>query len=300
MSLTGAPPADIDVDGALVRALLREQHPDLADRALEKAAEGWDNVLFRLGADLAVRLPRRSVAAALLEHEQQRLPQLRDRLPLPIPSPVRIGRPGCGFPWCWSVIPWFSGQSALMAGFADLDQTASDLGWFVRRLHEPAADDALRNPFRGVELASRDPLVRQHLQQLGNEVDGDAALELWQRALEAPAWTGPPLWIHGDLHPGNLIVEDGRLSAVVDFGDMTAGDPATDLAAGWMMFPPDARTRFREAAAGECDPIDEHTWGRARGWALALGLAYLASARDDPAMAFYARTALERVLSGAD
>jgi aminoglycoside phosphotransferase (APT) family kinase protein len=300
MSLTGAPPADIDVSGPLVRSLLREQHPDLADRALEKVAEGWDNVLFRLGADLAVRLPRRSAAAALLEQEQRRLPQLRDRLPLPIPSPIRTGRPGCGFPWCWSVVPWFPGQTALTTRFGDLDETASHLGRFVRRLHEPAADDALHNPFRGVQLATRDPLVRKHVQQLGNEVDGDAVLDFWQRALEMPAWTGPPLWIHGDLHPGNLIVEDGRLSAVVDFGDMTAGDPATDLAVGWMLFPPRARSRFREAAAGKFDPIDEHTWARARAWALALSLAYLASARDDPEMASYARTALGRVLSGAD
>src|SRR5205807_1749351 len=196
---------------------------------LIEIGEGWDNKLFRLGDDLAVRLPRRATSAALIEQEHRWLPLLSGRLPLPVPVPLRVGHSGCGFPWSWSVVPWFSGHSALLAPPEDLAATAVALGRFLCALHQPAPADAPHNPWRGVPLTTRAATLRKHLHQLDDLVDGVAVLDLWERVLSTPSWSGPPLWIQGDLHPGNLLVSDGRLSAVLDFGDLAAGDPATDL-----------------------------------------------------------------------
>jgi aminoglycoside phosphotransferase (APT) family kinase protein len=278
------PPAEVTIDASLVRALIEEQHRDLALLPLKDATEGWDNRLFRLGDDLVIRLPRRALAAILIDQEQRWLPRLSPLLPLPIPVPYRVGRPGCGFPWSWSITPWFPGQSALVAPPQNISVTAVALGRFLRVLHHPAPMDAPRNPWRGVPLATRSTVLRNHLQQLEGLVDRDAVLDLWERTLAAPGWPGPPLWIHGDLHPGNLLVCDGCLSAVIDFGDLAAGDPATDLSLLWMLWPSSARSTFRESVLGTLYPVDDHTLMRARGWALALGLAYLAGSQNDEPM----------------
>jgi aminoglycoside phosphotransferase (APT) family kinase protein len=291
------PPPDIAIDQSLVRALLLEQHADLAHLPLIAIGEGWDNSMFRLGDALAVRLPRRAASAVLIENEQRWLPELSRRLPLPIPVPVRIGRPGCGFPWSWSVVPWFSGQNALHAQSPDLAVIAVDLSRFLRALHQPAPDGAPHNRWRGGSLASRATLVREHLQQLDGLVDRAAVLGLWDRALSTASWPGPPLWIHGDFHPGNFLVSGGRLAAVIDFGDLTAGDPATDLAVVWMVLPPEERPGFRAFARGRFNPLDDNTWMRARGWALALGLAYLANCQDDEAMSALGRATVDAALS---
>jgi aminoglycoside phosphotransferase (APT) family kinase protein len=284
MTIGTKPPAEVTIDQSLVRALIQEQHADIAHLALNDIGEGWDNRLFRLGDDLVVRLPRRAISAALIEQEQRWLPQLSPRLPLPIPVPRRLGRPGCGFPWPWSITSWFHGRSALLAPPQDLSAAAVALGQFVRALHQPAPADAPHNPWRGVPLAARTTALTAHLQQVDGLVDRADVLELWERTLSAPPWSRPPLWIHGDLHPGNLLVSDGRLSAVLDFGDLAAGDPATDLSVIWMLLPPATRSAFCESARGEFDAIDDHALVRARGWALALGLAYLANSRDDGPM----------------
>jgi aminoglycoside phosphotransferase (APT) family kinase protein len=297
MTTTGSrPPADVIIDVALVRALLEEQHADLAHLDLADAGEGWDNRLFRLGNDAVVRLPRRAVAAALIENEHRWLPQLSAALPLPIPVPVRAGRPGCGFLWPWSVVPWFEGRTALAAPPRDAATTAVVLGGFVRALHCPAPASAPLNRWRGVPLASRTHLLDDHLEQAGLLVDRRAAIRLWNRALAAPSWPGPPLWIHGDLHPGNLVVKDGRVAAVIDFGDLAAGDPATDLSVAWMLFPPAERAAFIAAARGPHDPIDEGTTTRARAWALALGLAFVTHAADDPAFRALGLATIEAAL----
>lgn len=293
---TAKPTAEVTIDPSIVRALLQEQHADLADLPLIEVDEGWDNKLFRLGEDLSVRVPRRAASAALIEHEQRWLPQLSSRLPLPVPVPLRVGRPGCGFPWAWSVVPWFPGHSALLAQPQDPAMTAVALGRFLRALHEPAPENAPHNPWRGVPLAARTKTLEEHLQRLDGLVDRGAILGLWERVLSTPAWPGPPLWIHGDLHPGNLLVSGRRLSAVIDFGDLTAGDPATDLSVIWMLLSPSARPIFLTAARGEFDPIDDNTLMRARGWALALGLAYLANSLDDEAMAALGRATIDSAL----
>jgi aminoglycoside phosphotransferase (APT) family kinase protein len=278
------PPAEVAIDPALVRALIQEQHTDLAHLSLNEIGEGWDNRLFRLGDDLVVRVPRRAVSAALIEQEQRWLPQLSARLPLPIPVPCRIGRAGCGFPWSWSITSWFPGQTALLAPPQNASMAAATLGQFLRALHQPAPEDAPHNCWRGVPLSDRTSALHKHLRQVGRRADRAAVLEMWARALSAAPWSGPRLWIHGDLHPGNLLVSGGRLSAVIDFGDLAAGDPATDLSITWMFLPPSARSTFLASVRRESDPVDDHTLIRARGWALALGLAYLANSQDDAAM----------------
>jgi aminoglycoside phosphotransferase (APT) family kinase protein len=296
MTIGAKPAAEVTIDPSIVRALLREQQADLADLPLIEVGEGWDNKLFRLGDDLLVRVPRRAASAALIEHEQRWLPQLSPRLPLPVPVPLRVGRPGCGFPWSWSVVPWFSGQSALVAQVPDLEAMAVALGRFLRALHQPAPANAPHNPWRGVPLAARTKTVQEHLQQLDRLVDRGAVLGLWERVVSTPPWPGPPVWIHGDLHPGNLLVSGGRLSAVIDFGDLAVGDPSTDLSVIWMWLPPSARPAFLTSARAELDPIDAYTLMRARGWALALGLAYMANSRDDRAMAALGRATVENAL----
>jgi aminoglycoside phosphotransferase (APT) family kinase protein len=289
------PPAEITIEPSLVHALLQEQHADLAHLALIDIGEGWDNKVFRLGDALAVRLPRRAASAALIEQEQRWLPRLSPQLPLPVPVPLRIGRPGSGFPWSWSVVPWFAGESALLAPPQDPAPTIAALRQFLRALHQPAPDDAPHNPWRGVPLATRTERVREHVRQLDGLVDGIAVLDLWKHVASAAPWSGPPMWIHGDLHPGNLLIRAGQLSAVIDFGDLAAGDPATDLSVAWM-FPPSARTIFFASRGPQLHANDEDTWVRARGWALALGLTYLANSSDDVAMGALGQATIDAAL----
>ena len=184
-TLDAIPPAEVAIDACVVRRLLQEQHSDLMHLALVDAGEGWDNRLFRLGDDLAVRLPRRAASAALIEHEQRWLPLLAPRLPLPIPVPVRLGQPGCGFPWSWSVVRWFTGQSAALAPLEDPSATAVVLGRFLGALHQPAPADAPRNPWRGIPLAGRAEAMRTHLQRVDGVVDRGAVLDLWERVVSA-------------------------------------------------------------------------------------------------------------------
>ena len=290
------PAADIDVDAALVRTLLSEQHPDLADLPLYEAVEGWDNKLFRLGNLLAVRVPRRVVSARLIEHEQRWLPQLTSTLPLPVPTPIRFGRPGRSFPWSWSVVPWLPGDTALGANI-DGESVADNLGAFLQALHRPAPADAPVNTWRGVGLAARNELLQHDLDCLGTEVDRGAVLALWKRMLDVEPWCGPRFWIHGDLHPGNLLLESRRLAAVVDFGDLTSGDPATDLSVAWMLLPPECCARFRRAARTASNPIDDATWRRARGWALALGVSYLAHSGTAEPLALLGRATISAALA---
>jgi aminoglycoside phosphotransferase (APT) family kinase protein len=287
------PAAEVDIDETLVRRLLDGQHPDLADRPLRLLANGWDNVSYRLGPDLVVRLPRRAAAAVLIEHEQRWLPTLARRLPLPIPAPVRIGRPEGAYPSSWSVVPWLPGHIAASAPIADGSTAARGLGAFMAALHRPAPADAPQNPVRGGPLPERAFAVEERLERLAGVVARVPVERRWQQSVSAAPWRGPPVWLHGDLHTANILVDDGAISAVIDFGDITAGDPATDLAVAWMLFEARDRETFREA----CGAPDDNTWRRARGWALNLALAYLAHSADNPLMAGIGRRTLEAVLA---
>ena len=264
MGTAGTPLAEHEIDEPLVRALLREQYPDFASKPIQAVGEGWDNALFRIGETLAMRLPRRAASAPLIEKEQQWLPQLAPGLPLAIPVPVHIGRPGCGYPWSWSIVPWLRGTPA------DQETMASEegfmLGRFLRALHVEAPADAPRNPFRGVPLRERADVFEERVERLRTRTDlfNGALLAVWEDALGAEE-DARSTWIHGDLHSRNVLVEHERIAAVIDWGDLAAGDRATDLAALWTVLPNEEARRF---AIGSYGGIPEATMMRARGWAL--------------------------------
>ena len=286
------PAAEVDVSVELVRQLLAEQHPDLAGLPVGVLANGWDNMVCTVGADLLARLPRRAQAAELVAHEQRWLPVLAPRLPLPIPAPVRIGRAAGRYPWNWSVVPFLPGQVAALAPPDDLALAAVALGEFLAALHVPAPREAPANPFRGGPLADRADRFTDHLGRIAGSTDTGAARAIWESAADAVPWAGPPTWIHGDLHPANILVKAGRISAVIDFGDLTSGDPATDLSVAWMLLPARERAIFWQAYG----QADDHTRARARGWALALALVFLTYSADNPLMAGIGKRTLHEVL----
>lgn len=249
----------------LVRALLHDQHPDLAGSELREVDGGWDNQQWRLGNELAVRLPRTERAPALLEKERTWLPVLADRLPLPTPVPVRAGRPSILFEHTWTIARWVEGEPADRAPITRVE-SAETLAGFLDALHHEAPADAPANPARGIPLAG----IQQTFEGLLEYPRVDVVREIWEKAVAAPAWSGPPLWLHGDLHPANVVVRDGMLAGVLDFGEMCGGDPATDLSAAWILLPAGAASRFLDAYGR----ADEATVARARGWAVrrAVGL----------------------------
>lgn len=291
----GTPSAEVEIDTDLVHALLAEQHPDLADLPIRLVETGWDNVMLRLGDELAIRLPRRAVAATLIEHEQRWLPGLAPRLPLPVPVPLRVGLPGAGYPWRWSVLPWLKGTAADLA-LPNADQ-GPVLAEFLRALHTPAPPDAPPNPFRGVPLHQRLPIIAERLERVARLTDciTPGVRQIWEQALAAPIDVAPT-WLHGDLHSRNVLVEDGALSAVIDWGDMTRGDRATDLAAIWTLLP---EATSRAAAIEAYGPASQATWQRARGWAVAFGVMLLDSGLvNDARLAAAGEASLRRVAEG--
>jgi aminoglycoside phosphotransferase (APT) family kinase protein len=240
--------------------------------------------MFRVGAELVARLPRRTLGAQILVHEQRWLPLLAPRLPLPIPYPERIGHPAHGYPWPWSIVPYLPGEPAATADRLDLPLAAAAIAGFLGAMHVPAPADAPPNPFRGVPLAERaENFGKNDLNTLAGQVDRAAVLAVWEDALAAPVFAGPPVWLHGDMHPANILVRDGLVSGIIDFGDITAGDPAADLSVAWMLLPIELHGAFRDAyqAAG-APAADDALWRRARGWALNLALAFLAHSADNP------------------
>jgi aminoglycoside phosphotransferase (APT) family kinase protein len=262
----------MQIDAALVRRLLAAQFPQWADLAVEPVESGGtDNALFRLGPDMAVRLPRVDWAIGQVEKERRWLPILAPFLPLAIPVPLGKGTPAEGYPWHWSVCRWLEGENATLERLADPREAASALAGFIAALQRiDAVDGPLpdeHNSFRGVPLAMRDGETRAAIASLRDTLDTDAALRAWEAALEAPMWTGPPIWIHGDLHSGNLLARQGRLSAVIDFGCLGVGDPACDVMVAWTLFTAESRSVFRAALS-----VDDATWARGRGWALSVAL----------------------------
>lgn len=289
---TSTPLAEVPIDAALVAGLLADQHPDLARLALREVAAGWDNAMFRLGERLAVRLPRRAAAAGLIIHEQAWLPSLAERLTLPVPAPVRVGQPGRGYPWSWSVQPWLPGAPADQR--APQASQAQAFAKFLRSLHQAAPASAPANPVRGVPLHQRAGVVEERMRRLAARTHSitKRIRSIWQAALDAPIDV-PPTWLHGDLHPRNVLVERGAIAGVIDWGDITAGDRATDLAAIWMLF---ASSDARQAALAAYGPVSEATLQRAQGWAVLFGVVLLDTGlADNPRNAAIGARALRRV-----
>ncbi|MBB5866979.1 aminoglycoside phosphotransferase (APT) family kinase protein [Allocatelliglobosispora scoriae] len=267
-------PDEIEITAELVRDLVRDQHPDLADLPVVLGARGWDNQLWRLGDDLAVRLPWATPDAdTLLRKEFDLVPVLAPRLPLAVPVPQRIGVPSGRFPRTWIITTWVPGTPADRAPVTRAADAAESLAAFLTALHQPAPDGAPAGRHRGGPLADRAQGFTGMLDAavgLGLVDDPDAARAVWDDAVTAPAWIGPAMWIHADLHPANVLTADGTLCGVIDFGDLCAGDPACDLAAAWILLPDGALDRFH--AAYRPTP-DAAVLRRARGWALGRALA---------------------------
>jgi aminoglycoside phosphotransferase (APT) family kinase protein len=265
------PPAEIEITAELVRDLVRDQHPDLADRPVRLGALGWDNQLWRLGDDLAVRIPWMG-DGSLLHHEQTWLPALAPRLPLPIPVPQRWGEPSGRFPRPWIITTWVPGTPADRAPITRGADSATSLATFLTALHRPAPEGVPAGRDRGGPLAERaEGFAHGVTEATGRGLikDPDAVRAVWHDAVTAPDWAGPKLWIHADLHPANVLTADGTLCGVVDFGDLCAGDPAYDLSAAWIVLPDDSIDRFYAAYEPAADAA---TRRRARGWAMARAL----------------------------
>lgn len=266
-----------EITADLIAELLREQHPDLTDLPLTFGADGWDNQLWRLGGDLAIRLPWASTRESddLILKEHAWLPVLAPRLPVPTPVPQRLGLPSERFPHPWIVTTWVTGEPADRAP-ATRDAAADTLAAFLAALHRPAPEDAPagRNNLGGPLAAIEDGFAHLLEQATDRDLIADAAAvrEVWEDALAAPAWTGPALWLHGDLHPANLLTRDGDFCGVIDFGDLCTGDPACDLAACWALLPAGAIDRFQQSYPAA---IDAETIRRARGWAVTKALVCL-------------------------
>ncbi|MFC9353201.1 aminoglycoside phosphotransferase family protein [Arthrobacter sp. NPDC057013] len=294
--MAGMPPPTVEVSAAVVHALIRDQRPDLAGRPVVRVANGWDNATFRLGVDLAVRLPRRDEAVPLILHEQRYLPGIASRSPVPVPLPIHAGRPAPDFPWPWSIVRWVPGTAAVDAGPAGRAHAVEGLAEFLMALHVPADAGVPVNPVRGVPLPGRGAAVLERLRDRERYPQAAELKAVWARACAAPAWDGPAMMLHGDLHPANiLLAANGSLAGVIDFGDVGAGDPAVDLAAGWLMFDAGTRQRFIDAFG---PAVDRDTWARARGWALVLSTAMLSNSDDNPRMSSVGEFGIRQVLAG--
>jgi aminoglycoside phosphotransferase (APT) family kinase protein len=297
-----ASPDDVGADGhsinsALVNRLLASQFPQWADLPLTRLdPAGSDNVIYRLGDNMGIRLPRGEWAAGLVAKEHYWLPRLAPHLPLPVPVPLGVGHPEFGYPWDWSVSRWLPGETASVEGLADPRRTARELAGFLAALQEALpVESAAPNPHNevtGLSLARRDHATRAAIAAVRGTFDGPAITAVWAAALRAPAWDRAPVWFHGDFHLGNLLVSDGQLSAVIDFAGLGAGDPACDLVIAWNLLSPETRPVFRAALQ-----VDDATWARAQGWALATGLnAYTSYAATDRLVAMRTHRQISQVL----
>jgi len=289
---------EVVVDVTLVKRLIAAQFPQWADLSLKPVeSAGTDNAIYRLGEDMTVRLPRVEWAIGQVEKEQRWLPKLAPRLPISIPVPLAMGTPAEGYPWQWSVYRWLDGENATVRRIDDLRQAAIALAQFITALQRIDAADGPppgpHNSGRGVPLAMRDASVRKSIAALHGTLDTGAAAAAWEAALRAPVWQGQGVWLHGDLHPGNVLVKQGRLSAVIDFGTLGVGDPACDLMVAWTLLTAETRDAFRTGLM-----VDDATWSRGRGWALSFGLnAYAYYMDTNPVLAGISRRAIDEVLA---
>jgi len=280
---------ELAIDEPVVRRLIGEQFPEWSRLPLRRVEpQGTDHAIYRLGQELSVRLPRRGGPTEAGSKELEWLPRLAPLLPTEIPVPLAQGRPGAGYPWFWEIHTWVGGD---MVPVEEVDpvQAARDLAAIVRALQQ--VDPAGAPPGRGIPLADRDNELRGWLLAF----EGDpAVVEVWERALAAPIWEGPPVWHHGDLDGRNWLVRDGRITGVIDWGAMGVGDPACDVMVAWKLHSSVARDAFRDAL-----PTDDATWERARGWAVSQAVAALAyyTPESNPSLYHEAEAWLRLVMS---
>ncbi len=288
----------LDIDESLVRRLLAEQFSQWSDLPIERVrSTGTENAIYRLGHDMAIRLPYRAVKSSQVDKDHRWLPNLDPHLSLPIPVPLAKGAPAEGYPAQWSICRWLRGENATLQRLADPSQAARDLAHFVHALQlidtAGGPPPGEHNFFRGSPLSDRDDDTHEAIAKSRSLVDTEAVTAAWERDLDAPVWTGPPVWIHGDLAPGNLLTLDGRLSGVIDWGGLGVGDPAIELLPAWNLFRNESRGAFRDEIA-----IDEATWARGRGLALSVALIALPYYLEtNPAIVRWAQAMIDEVLA---
>ena len=265
---------EVHTDEALVKRLLTAQFPQWADLPILRVrSAGTDNALYRLGQEMVVRLPRIDWAIGQIEKEIHWLPKLAPSLPFAIPVPLVKGKPGEGYPWEWAVYQWLEGEAASPNLIPDLSQMAMDVAHFIKALQRIDITDAplaVEHGLRGASLSTRDEDTREAISALKDKLDSKLAIKIWEEALHAPEWDKEPVWFHGDLLPGNLLVKEGRLHAVIDFNGLGAGDPACDLMLVWALFSGESREMFRDALR-----VDAATWARGRGHALSQAVIFI-------------------------
>ncbi|MGV9881432.1 aminoglycoside phosphotransferase family protein [Streptomyces sp. NPDC003006] len=300
MTTEQAPDVRPTIDATLAGRLVSAQFPQWAALPLELLdPAGSDHVIYRLGDELSVRLPRHAGAIGQARKESEWLPRLSPHLPLAVPEPVGVGEPGLGYPWPWAVSRWLGGEVATTEALADSPVAAVQLAEFLAALQSctPSGDfpaEAALPDFTAGSLADRDGATRAAIAEVGGVFDAEAMTALWDSALNAPEWDRPPVWFHGDFHTGNLLTVDGRLNAVIDFGELGIGDPACDLTIAFTLMTAESRATFR-AALG----VDDATWTRGRGWALATGLnAYICYAAVNPRVAAQTTRQITEALTG--
>jgi aminoglycoside phosphotransferase (APT) family kinase protein len=287
------------IDGALVRRLVDTQFPQWAGLPLKLLnPAGSDHVIYRLGEELSVRLPRHAGAIGQARKEFEWLPRLAPHLPLAVPVPVGVGDPDFGYPWPWAVSRWLDGEVATVEALAGSSTAAVELAQFLAALQQFAPEDIpaenSHEDLTGRPLSDRDRATRVAIAQVDGVFDAAAMTALWDAALSAPGWDRPPVWFHGDFHTGNLLTVDGRLSAVIDFGGLGTGDPACDLMIAFTLMSADTRAIFRTALE-----VDDATWMRGRGWALATALnAYTSYAAVNPRVAEQTTRQINQALIG--
>lgn len=284
---------EVDITESLVRQLVAEQFSHWAKLSIKSVeSAGTSNAIYRLGDDMSVRLPRIPSAVDSVSTEFVWLPKLAAHLPFPVPTPLAIGKPNEDYPWPWTICQWVEGKNPIEGQLVDPDTFAIDLAKFITVLHEVDLSGGPQSE-RGRPLAVQDEEARVAIEALHGKIDTKAALVAWEEALQAPQWDGQSVWIHGDLMPGNLLIKDNRLSAVIDFSCLGVGDPASDLITAWNLLSASSRDTFRRELK-----VDDATWARGRGWALSMALIQLPYyEHTNPVMAANARYTINEVLS---
>ena len=284
---------ELAIDEALVAALIADQFPQWSDLPLERLeSHGTVNAIYRLGRNMAARLPVLVEYSADILKERHWGSHVAPHLPLATPVQVGMGSPGNGYPSNWSVVKWIDGENATPDNLLDLSEAGGRLGEFVSSLRGIRVPDAPIGSNRGGHLSVQDVETRRAIKAVGAEFEPAELAAVWESALKTPYWVGTPVWFHGDLHAGNLLASGGRLSAVIDLGECGVGDPAVDTMAAWWLFEGESRDAFRRALG-----VDDNTWNRGRGWALSIALIALPYYIDrNPVLAEMSRTAINQVL----
>lgn len=284
---------EVDIDEELVKRLLNDQFPKWSNLSLKRIiSSGTNNALFKLGDDMAVRLPRIPNAVKHIDTERTWLPKLAPHLPVAVPHPLGLGEPDEGYPWPWTIYTWLDGVNPEAGQENGAELLAKDLAAFVVAIRSIDTTDAPQARRGGGLATVQDADARQAIKNLEGMIDTKATAEVWDRCLKTPLWDKEPVWIHGDITPANLLVSDGRLAGVCDFECIGIGDPACDLISAWNLLPASARDVFRAAVN-----VDDATWDRGKGWALSIALIQLPYYKDtNPVMAANARHVIKEIL----